>query len=162
MWPPPRPQRRLEPTGAGMDRNYRAQPIVFAPEHHLQFLALDLRARLAKGRFSLVRRLGIVGAFFLGHRKEQPRLIERRAQPLETRELFVYAVVFLERGLGGFLPVPEARLAGLFQQLFVAGLEGSAVKDASRVFWFGFRSRLPARAFRSVPCVRLTPCGRPL
>jgi hypothetical protein len=41
-----------------------------------------------------VRGVGIVGAFFLGHRKEQPRLIERRAQPLETGELFSLSVAW--------------------------------------------------------------------
>jgi hypothetical protein len=69
-------------------------------------------------------------------------------QPLEARDLFVYAVVFLERGLGGFGPVPEAGLAGLCQEFFAAGFEASDVKDASRVFRCGFRSRLPGRAFR--------------
>ena len=94
-----------------------------------------------------MRRLGIVRAIFLGHREVEPRLVEHRVQPLETRELFVYAVVFLERGLGGFGPVPEAGLAGLVQQFFVAGFEASDVKDASRAFRCGFRSRLAGRAF---------------
>jgi len=95
-----------------------------------------------------VRRLGVVAAFLLGHREVKPCLVERRAQPFETGKLFVYAVVFLERGLGGFGPIPKAGPAGLFQQFFVAGFEASDVKDASRVFRCGFRSRLPGRAFR--------------
>ncbi|HVA39244.1 MAG TPA: hypothetical protein VNF49_01155, partial [Candidatus Binataceae bacterium] len=66
----------------------------------------------------------------------------------EARELVVDAVVFLERGLGGIGPIPEAGLASLFQQFFVAGFEASDVKDASRAFRCGSRSRLPGRAFR--------------
>jgi hypothetical protein len=95
-----------------------------------------------------VRRLGVVAAFLLGHREIEPCLVERRAQPFEARELFVDAVVFLERGLGGIGPIPEAGLAGLFQQFFVTSPKASDVKDASRVFRCGFRSRLPDRAFR--------------
>jgi hypothetical protein len=69
-------------------------------------------------------------------------------QPLEPGELLVDAVVFLERRLGGIGPIPEPGLAGLSQQFFVAGLEASDVKDASRVFRCGSRSRLPDRASR--------------
>jgi hypothetical protein len=69
-------------------------------------------------------------------------------QPLEAGELLVDAIVFLERGLGGIGPIPETGLAGFLQQLFVAGFETSDVKDASRAYRCGFRSRLPDRAFR--------------
>jgi len=131
-----------------MDRDDRAEPVVLAAEHHLQFLALEFAARLVKRRFSLARRFRVVAALFFGHREEEPRLVERRAQPLEAGELFVDAVVFLERGLGGLGPIPEAGLAGLFQQFFVAGFETSDVKDASRACRCGFRSRLPDHAFR--------------
>ena len=75
-----------------------------------------------KRRLGLARRFGVVAALFFGHREEEPRLVERRAQPLEAGELFVDAVLFLERGLGGLGPIPEAGLAGLFQQFFVAGV----------------------------------------
>jgi hypothetical protein len=87
----------------------------------LQFLAFDFAARPGQRRLGLVRRLGALAAILLGHREVKPRLVEGGAQPLEARELFVYAVVFLERSLGGFGPVPEAGLASLFQQFFVAG-----------------------------------------
>jgi hypothetical protein len=67
---------------------------------------------------------------------------------LETSELFVDAVAFPERGLGGIGPIPKTGLAGLFQQFFVASFETSDVKDASRACRCEFRSRLPDRALR--------------
>jgi hypothetical protein len=131
-----------------MDRDDRPEPVVLAAEHHLQFLALDFAACLVKGRLGLARRFRVVAAFLFGHREEQARLIDRRAQSLEASELFVDAVVFLERGLGGIGPIPEAGLAGFYKQFFVADFETSDVKDASRAYRCGFRNRLADRAFR--------------
>jgi hypothetical protein len=131
-----------------MYRYDRAQAIVLAAQHHLQFLPLEFDSRLAQRGFGLMGGFRAAATVLLGHRKIQPGLVERGAQALESCDLLGDAVVFLERGLGGFGTVPEAGLAGLFQQFFVAGLEASDVKDASRACRCASRSRLAVHGFR--------------
>ena len=105
-----------------MDRDDRAEAIVLAAEHHLQFLAFDFGARRVERGFGLARGLGVVGALLLGHREKEPRLVEAARSRSKPRELFLDAVLLLEHGLRGLGPIPEVGLAGFFEQFFVAGV----------------------------------------
>jgi hypothetical protein len=132
-----------------MDRNNRAEAIVFAAEHHLQFLPLDLGPRRVKRRLGFARGVGILGALILRHREEQASLFERLLQPLEAAQLDLYPIVFLENRLRGFRAVPEAGLAGFFEQFLFTRAKFGGVKDASRGRRCGLRSRSIVRACRS-------------
>src|ERR1700730_18162911 len=149
-----KPQQHLGPilcllaSGAGMDRKDRAEAIVLAAEHQAQFLAIELGPRRVDGRGSLARRFRILAAFFLRHLQEYARLIELVAKHLVARELSANLFLLLERGLRGFLTVPEAGLGGLFDELILADGQCGDVKDASRAFRRGRRTRKAAVSCR--------------
>jgi hypothetical protein len=57
-------------------------------------------------------------------------------------------LLLLERGLRGFLPIPEIGLCGLFDELILADGQCGDVKDASRAFRRGLRTRKAAVSYR--------------
>ena len=61
----------LGATGPRIDRYDRAEPIVFASQHHLELLPLQLGTGQFECFFSLVGSLGIVAALFLCHREKE-------------------------------------------------------------------------------------------
>src|SRR5579863_1390792 len=107
----------LSAAGPRMDRDDRAEAIVFASEHQLEFLALELCARGLKCGCGFASRLRIVHPFFFGHREEELRLFERFLQKLVARELGADAVLLLEDRLGVLRAIPEIELARLLEQL---------------------------------------------
>ena len=131
-----------------MYRKDRAEAIVLAAEHQPQFLALELGSRRLQGGGSLARRFGIVGAFFFGHLQEHARLVQLVAEHLVARQLSANLFLLLERGLRGFLPIPEVGLGGLFDELVLADGQCGDVKDASRAFRRGRRTRKAAVSCR--------------
>jgi len=93
-----------------MDRHDRAEAVVLARQHQAQFLAIELAARGVQRRRGLVRSLGILAAFLLGHCEVNSCLVEAFAQTLIAGELALYLVLFAQRCLGGVGPVPEVGL----------------------------------------------------
>jgi hypothetical protein len=86
----------------------------------------------------------------LRHREEEPRLVERLAQPLVIPELRLDSILFLQDRLRGFGVIPEFGLAGLFEQFFRARGKCRDVKDASRARRCGIRNRSIVAASRQV------------
>jgi hypothetical protein len=80
--------------------------------------------------------------------EEHARLIELVAEHLVARELGANLLLLLEGGLRGFLAIPEAGLGGLFDELILADGQCGDVKDASRAFRRGRRTRKAAVSCR--------------
>jgi hypothetical protein len=114
-----------------MNRDDGAEAIVLPTEHHLEFLAFDFGARGGECSLGFAGRLGIVEAFFLGHREKHASLVERLFKLLEAGELDFDALLFLEDRLRGFRVVPEVLLDGLVGEFLSAGGQLGDVKDAS-------------------------------
>jgi hypothetical protein len=121
---------------------------MLAAQHQAQFLAIELGPRRVEGRCGLARSFGIFAAFFFGHLQEHARLIELVAEHLVARELGANLLLLLEGGLRGFLAIPEAGLGGLFDELILADGQCGDVKDASRAFRRGRRTRKAAVSCR--------------
>jgi hypothetical protein len=68
-----------------------------------------------------VRRLRILGAFFLGHSEKQPPLFERMGELLDSAELRLDPILFFEDGLRRLGLIPEAGLGRLLEQFLLAG-----------------------------------------
>ena len=82
-----------------MNRDDRAEPIVRPAEHHLQLMLFEFGARRGERSFGLAGRVGILGAFFLGHLEKHARLLEAIAQALESLDLAFKLVLFLQDAL---------------------------------------------------------------
>jgi hypothetical protein len=67
-----------------------------------------------------VRRIGIVGAFLIGHRQIKARLVEAFAQLFVAAELFLKPFLFAEEVLRGLGPIPKAGLSRFFKEFFLA------------------------------------------
>jgi hypothetical protein len=131
-----------------MNRHNRAEAIVLAAEHQAQFVAIELRPRRVQRRLSLARRFGIVATFFFGHLQKHARLVELVAKHLVAAELGANLLLLLERGLRGFLAIPEIGFCGLFDELILADGQCRDVKDASRASRRGLRTRKAAVSYR--------------
>lgn len=92
-------------------------------------------------------RFGLLGALLFGHREEKSRFLDRFAQLVVTGKLRADPVLFAQRGLRRFGPLPKIRPGGLFLELGQACGLGGDVKDASRALRSGPRGRVIVRAF---------------
>src|ERR1700746_1623400 len=102
-------------------------------------MAIELGPRRVERGLSLARSFGIVATFFLRHLQEHARLVELVAKILVPVELGANLLLLLERGLRGFLAIPESGFCGLFDELILADGQCGDVKDASRAFRRGLR-----------------------
>ena len=121
-----------------MNRDDRAEPIVLAAEHHLQFLPFDFATRRRQRRLGLVRRFRILDALVFGHRQKYTRLVERLFQLLEARELHLDAFLFFQDRLRRFRIVPEVMLHRLFESSCLRAVSLGTSKTPPQSFGPGF------------------------
>ena len=94
------------------------------------------------------RRFGIVASFLFRHLQKHAGLVELVAKHLVAAELGANLLLLLERGLRGFLAIPEIGFCGLFDELILAEGQCRDVKDASRASLRGLRTRKAAVSCR--------------
>jgi hypothetical protein len=114
---------------------------VWPAEHHLQLMLFEFGARGGQRSFGLAGRVGILGAFFLGHLEKHARLLEAIAQALESLDLAFKLVLFLQDALRVLGAIPKFLFTGKFEEFFLAGGQFREVKDASRACPRGIRNR---------------------